>query len=153
MISRTASLALPAPLRTWPSAFSILPSASRSRSRVIWPAFSLIVPVAFFRPPSIRCLSIVVLQTFVCVQTQQASTAPGSETEFRSFSANRQSREAEHQRNPLRYFSAAIIAAFTRALGGGYFLLHGLHVIAWQRERKRRPDMAATARQKKKVEK
>jgi hypothetical protein len=91
------------------------------------------------------------LQTFVRVQTQQASTVPGSETEFRTSSANRQSREAEHQRNPLRYFSAALIGCVCArrmvmpvllvpalfiggtavVVGGGYFLLHGLHVIAW----------------------
>jgi hypothetical protein len=95
-------------------------------------------------------LSIFALQTFVRLQPQQASTVPGSETEFCISAANRRNREAEHQRNPLRYFGAAIIAVFVRrmvmpvllvpalfiggtavVLGGGYFLLHGLHVIAW----------------------
>jgi len=61
----------------------------------------LIVPVAFFRPPSIRCLSIFPLQTFLHLQSEQAPAVAGSGTMLAAFRENRQSREMEHHRDPL----------------------------------------------------
>src|ERR1700757_4902188 len=71
-ISRTASFACPTPLWTRPSAWSACPSASVCVSPRARPAFSLILPVVFFIPPTKRSLSISNSSTWIVeVGTQQ----------------------------------------------------------------------------------
>jgi hypothetical protein len=92
----------------------------------------------------------LLLQRFLCLKTEQGATIRGSATKLCAATGNNQHRETEQLRNPPRLFSAALMAVFVRrmvmpvllvpalfiggtavVLGGGYFLLHGLHVIAW----------------------